>query len=243
MIEPNKSSTENKNNILTTDHDMQDKKSHQESSKQEHSIVAPPTHHYSAESQLSMMSIMKTENYYKQGIIAYEEGIHRYVMEIEKLKNQINSQAKNNEKEKQALLVIESQITSEEKLLERLNEQFSQKVKSIEELKIEYRDMIDGAEYNKLLSRKKKELFEVLDEIEELEMTLLGKELERVNLLGKLEPRQRIIEEIEADLRELELEKEHFESTKLHQIPQLDTKQNNPDDVVDTVIMENHTAN
>jgi len=183
MIESNKSSTENKNNILSTDHTMQDKNSHQESSKQEHSIVVPLTHQYGAESQVSMMAIRKTEHYYKQGIIDYAEGVHRYVLEIEKLKSQINAQAKNNEKEEQALLVLQSQIASEERLLERLNEQFSQKAKSIEELKIEYRDMIDGAEYNKLLSRKKKELFEVLDEIEELEITLLGKELERVNLL------------------------------------------------------------
>jgi len=243
MIESNTSSTEDQNNIRTTEQTKYGKKSYQESSKQEHNIVVPPTHQYSAENQLSMMAISKTENYYKQGIRAYEEGIHQYVMEIEKLKNQINAQAKNNEKEEQALLVIESRIASEERLLERLNEQFSQKVKSIEELKIEYRDMIDGAEYNKLLSRKKKELFEVLDEIEELEITLLGKELERVNLLDKLEPRQRIIEELEANLRELELEKEHFESTRLHQIPQLHTKENNSEDVVDTVVMEKHTAN
>jgi len=180
MIESNKSSTENKNKILSTDHNMHDKNSHQESLKQEHSIVVPLTQQYGAESQVSMMAIRKIENYYRQGIIDYEEGVHRYVLEIEKLKSQINAQAKNNKKEEEALLVLQSQIASEERLLERLNEQFSQKAKSIEELKIEYRDMIDGAEYNKVLTRKKKELFEVLDEIEELEMTLLGKELERV---------------------------------------------------------------
>jgi DNA repair exonuclease SbcCD ATPase subunit len=94
-----------------------------------------------------------------------------------------------------------------------------QKINSIEELNTEYKDIVEASEYSKLLKRKAKELHSVQNEIEELELTYLNYELERINHLEILEPKRREIETIKENLKELELEKEHFSSTKLHQLP------------------------
>ena len=163
--------------------------------------------------------IHEIDNYYKQGTLAYAEGMSRYKIEITKLQNQIEILIKHKEKEEIALKEIEQELAINTRLLERLQDNFMQKLHSIEELNTEYKEVVEEEEYNKLLTQKTKALHKVQDEIEEFEITQLNFELERINTLEILEPKRREIMKIQEGVKELELEKEHFESTKLHQLP------------------------
>ena len=182
--------------------------------------------------------INEIDNYYKQGTLAYAEGISRYKIEIEKLLNSIEKTVNNKRKEETALLAIEQELAIDTRLLERHQDDFIQKLYSIEELNTEYKDVLDEAEYTKLLTGKTRELHKVQDEIEELELTYLNHELERINGLEILEPKRREIDTLQESVKELELEKEHFASTKLHQLPQMGLANNeNDDELVDTDIV------
>jgi len=184
--------------------------------------------------------INELDNYYKQGTLAYAEGISRYKIKIEKLSNSIEKAVNEKKEEETALLAAEQELAIDTRLLDRLQNDFIRKLQSIEELNTEYKDVLDEAGYIKLLTGKTKELHKVQDETEELELTYLKHELERINCLETLEPKRREIDMLKESVKELELEKEHFASTKLHQLPQMGLAHNNEndDELVDTDILE-----
>ncbi len=187
--------------------------------------------------------INEIDNYYKQGAMVYAEGISRYNVEIEKLLNRIEKAVNDKQKEEIVLLAVEQELAIDTRLLERHQDDFMQKIHSIEELNTEYKDVLDEAGYTKLLTDKTRELHKVQDEIEELELTTLSHELERINYLAILEPKRREIDTLKENVKELELEKEHFASTKLHQLPQMglanDVADNENDDkLLDADIVE-----
>lgn len=186
----------------------------------------------------SLLAAREIENHYRDGIIAYVEGISRYSLETSKLKANISTEKKLIEKDEATLIVFERKVSYDEKLLQKYNDSFSQKIHSIQELNREYKEILEDAEYLKLDKRKQHELQELLDEIEELEMTLLHRELERTNILLKLEPKRRLIRELESELTELNLDKEYFAFTKLQQISAITNKEKMEDDTVDTEVME-----
>ena len=187
--------------------------------------------------------INEIDNYYRQGAIAYAEGVSRYNVEIEKLLNSIENAVNDKQKEETTLLALEQELAIDHRLLEQLQDEFMQKLQSIEELNTEYKELVDEAGYTKLLTGKRKELYKVQDAIEELELTHLSHELERINCLEILEPKRREIDTLQESVKELELEKEHFASTKLHQLPQMGLANNvvtneNSEEIVDTSILE-----
>jgi len=168
----------------------------------------------------SMSTIVhEIDNYYKKGALAYTEGLSRYKVEISKLKNKIKKLTDDKEKEEIALKNIEQELVVNTRFLERLQDEFIQKLNSIEELNNEYKNVVQEKEYKKLLTQKSKALYKVQDELEDLEVTQLNFELERINTLELLEPKRREIMRIVECSKELELEKEYFTSTKLHQLP------------------------
>ena len=183
--------------------------------------------------------INEIDNYYRQGTLAYAEGISKYKIEIEKLLNSIEKAVNDKQKEETALLAVEQELAIDTRLLEGLQDDFMQKLHSTEELNTEYKDVLDEAEYTKLLTGKTKELHKVQDKIEELELTTLNHELERINCLEILEPQRREIDILKESVKELELEKEHYASTKLHQLPQMGLANNeNDDELLDADIVE-----
>jgi len=186
----------------------------------------------------SLHKVRDIEVQFRKGIIAYGDGLSRYSLEIAKLKANRSIEKKLIEKDEAALLLLERQVGYDEKLLQKYNNNFSKKIHSIQELNREYKEMLDNEEYLKLDKRKLDELQEILDEIEELEMTVLLRELDRVNLLLKLEPKRRVILTLERELQELKLDKAYFESTKLQQIALISNKEKPKDDTVDTEVLE-----
>ncbi len=187
--------------------------------------------------------INEIDSYYKQGAIAYAEGVSRYNVEIEKLLNSIENAVNDKQKEETTLLALEQELAIDNRLLEQLQDEFMQKLQSIEELNTEYKELVDEAGYTKLLAQKRRELYKVQEKIDELELTYLSHELERINTLAILEPKRRYIDTLKENVKELELEKEHFASTKLHQLPQMGLAGNvvtneSSEEIVDTSILE-----
>ena len=177
---------------------------------------------------------------YKQEVLEYKENIQAYNIEIEKLKNQIVNESESCEKEEKNLLMIEHELLFENKAYDKLQVKCSGFINSIEELQNDYKDILDEAQYASTLKRKEKELFECLDDIELFEISLLNKELERLNLLESLEPKQMQLKRVQIALKEIEMEKTYFESMGLHKISsiQLENKSISKEelpDVVDTV--------
>lgn len=177
---------------------------------------------------------------YKHGVLEYKENIQVYNIEIEKLKNQIVLESEFCDQEEKNILIIEQELLFESKAYDKLQVKFSQFINSIEELKSEYKDVLDEVRYEVTLKRKEKELFEFLDEIEVSELTLLNKELERLNRLEFFEPKQMKVKKLKIELKELEMEKSYFESMGLHKVAnvQLENKkfwESASIEVVDTI--------
>jgi len=184
---------------------------------------------------------MKNQDFYLKGLSVYAEKIKEYTLKIEKLKNKINYYTKQNEDAEQQLQAIENEITFDDKLLERLNNNVLIKIESRVLLKDELENIEDKS-YVRIFERTKKELLGMIDEIETLEIAVLKKELTRLNMVSKLEPKKFKIEELKGYLKEFELEKEHYEHTKIYQIPQLgltqiQTEEAEVDKIIDTKIV------
>ena len=191
--------------------------------------------------------ISEIDNYYKQGAMLYAEGVSRYNTEIEKLLNRIEKAVNDKQKEETTLLALEQELAIDHRVLEQLQDEFMQKLHSIEELNTEYKELVDEAGYTRLLTQKRRELHKVQDKIEDLEITYLNHELERINALAILEPKRRYIDTLKENVKELELEKEHFASTKLHQLPQMGLANNvvtneSSEEIVDTSILEKESS-
>jgi hypothetical protein len=182
---------------------------------------------------------------YKRGVLEYKESIQAYNIEIEKLKNQIALESEYCDKEEKNLLMIEHELVFENKAYDKLQVQFSQFINSIEELKYEYKDVLDEVRYESTLKRKEKELLELLDDIEVSELTLLNKELERLNVFECFEPKQVSLKRIKIVLKELEIEKAYFESIGLHKVSSIEVENKNfwkdgTSEIVDTIEIENN---
>ena len=147
----------------------------------------------SAEGTYVPAIINEIDNYYRQGATAYAEGVSRFNVEIEKLLNCIEKAVNDKQKEETTLLALEQELAIDHRVLEQLQDEFMQKLHSIEELNTEYKEMLDEAGYTKLLAQKRRELNKVEEKIEELELTYLSHELERINSLAILEPKRRYI--------------------------------------------------
>jgi len=165
--------------------------------------------------------IQEIDNIYQKGASEYTETIHRYNLEIEQLKSDINLKNSKNKKEEKDLLDIENELSYTSRHFETLHNKFNQKLHSINELSTEYKEVLSKEKYNETLIRKEREIFELVDEIEELELTLLKHELQRINIASILSKKQKVVELLESELKEVELKKSYFESIGLKKVTPL----------------------
>jgi len=191
--------------------------------------------------------LTQVDRRYTQGVFEYKENIQTYNIEIEKLNNQITLEREYCDKEEKNLLMIEHELLFENKIYDKLQVKFLGFINSIEELKNEYKDVLDEVRYEVTLKRKEKELFECLADIEASELTLLNKELERLNVLESVEPKQKKLKKITLELKELEMEKAYFESIGLHKVSSLQVEnksfwgeESSESEIVDTIEIENN---
>lgn len=168
----------------------------------------------------------KVDNTYREGLSIYTETIANYTLEIEEIKNQIKLEKELKEPTEIELREIQKEKEHEARFLQKLNESFTQKVHSMDELKTQYIDLMDENSSSKIVKQKENELKLALDEIEEVELTLLQQELECINILTLLAPKQQSILQLEEKLKKLELKKEYYSLKNLQQLPQLALESN-----------------
>jgi len=181
--------------------------------------------------------------HYQEGVFEYKESLQAYNIEIEKLKSKIENESLACDVEEKNLLMIEHELVFENRAYDKLQVKCTGFLNSIEELQTEYKDILDETHYNATLKRKERELFDCLDDVEHSEISLLNKELERLNFLEAFEPKQLELKRLKLALKELEMEKSHFESMGLHKVSsvQLENKNfwnDNSSEIVDTVEIE-----
>ena len=166
-------------------------------------------------------TINELDRLYKENISAYGETLQRYNVDIEKLKNEIVTKERDVAKAERALIADETLIEYESKNFEKLHNELSKQIALLSELADEYKSLLSKEEYAKKITLKKRALLETLEEISEKECLLLNKELERLNHFSHYQERKKSLEQLESELKELELEKSYFESTELQKITSL----------------------
>ncbi len=159
--------------------------------------------------------IQAIDNAYKQSFSRYQEKLANFTLQIEQLKNKISLNKESLQKEEQVVTLLENNLLHEEKNFEKLNGKFTQQIEALYALQTEYKNIINEAEYEKILFQKEGMLHILLSEIEEQELFLLNLELERINRVNLLTPEQNILKKLEEELKVLELEKIHCESGQL----------------------------
>lgn len=183
------------------------------------------------------------DSLYRQGVTEYKESIQRYNIEIEKFKYKIDEAREVCIEKEKKLLEVENRVAFESKTYEKLQAKALEKISSIVELQDEYRVVLDEEDYKKSLQRKENELLDCLDDIESVELILLNIELENLNLLELLEPKRRDLTELTLLLKEIEMEKAHFESMGLHKVANVQLENKNfwnegSTEIVDTIEIE-----
>jgi hypothetical protein len=163
----------------------------------------------------------------------YAKDIKSYNIQILTIKDDIKKQKDKNLKIEQRLNYIIQEIDYSKRLLQRLNDNFIKKSEMIDEFQLEFLNNIDDKDFEKIYQRKLKDLILLTEEIEEVEQTLLEKELDRLNILSELEPLEDKLDELEDRLKKLELEKEYFETIEVQNISKLRPSSTNNNDVVD----------
>lgn len=162
--------------------------------------------------------IAEVDKNYKQRVLEYKKNIQTYNIEIEKLKNKIVIAAESCNVEEKKLLMIEHELLFESKAYDSLQIKFST-----------YVDLI-----------KENELSILLDDIEVVELSLLNKELLRLNMLEIIEPKQVALKSLAIALKELEMDKVYFEFIGLDKVSnsELENKfflKEDSSEIVDTV--------
>jgi len=130
------------------------------------------------------------EAFYHASTKSYQEEIQSFNQQIGELKDEISLLKRKNALEEEELHRVELKLKEEMGVLEQLNQEFNEKIRSIEELKHEYKEVMDEKVHHLLFARKKRELLEVVDKMEELELSILNRELRRINLFEKVEPKR-----------------------------------------------------
>ena len=161
--------------------------------------------------------IREVENRYREGLLAYMDAVARFEEEIGMLEGKISRLKALSAPDEAKLSLYAEEVRVEERMLERLNAELLQKIATYEAFLNEYADMVDEAATEKVKRTKSREIVILHDEIEESELKLLQTELERLNLIEKLEPIRQEIRHLEGLRSELERKKKHFELTRLQQ--------------------------
>ena len=182
--------------------------------------------------------IQEIDNSYKKSFSLYKEGIAKLNLQIDIVKNKILVQKEALVKDEQEVSTLESSVHHESYFLEKLNVKFTQRVDSLYELQHEYKTSMDASQYEKLLSQKEALLQELLSDIEEQELSVLNIELERINRVNLLLPKQNHLRKLQEELDQLESEKNYFESSQLNATPLLAKQEESSVELIETEVLE-----
>jgi len=153
------------------------------------------------------MALSALDNRYKENIADYAQELHSCTHKIEMARIDLEMLQKQKEPHDNTLLLVEKELEYALRLLERLTEQWVRKTAVVSELETELENLGHSEESGSVLQSRRTELESLQTEIEDLELTLLNHELEKQNLLLKIEPAERRMAALEQSIRELESKK------------------------------------
>ena len=172
------------------------------------------------------MALGTLDGKYKENVANYAQELHHCTHQIETENISLDLLFKEKEPHDTALTAVEKEIDYELRILERLSEQWVQKTVVLNELTIEMKQLAHLPEHD-VMFQSRREAFKILDqEIEDFELTLLEHELEKQNILLKIEPIDQKIRALQKSIRELESKKRYIESSYLHRITQVMPSEN-----------------
>ena len=171
------------------------------------------------------MALSALDSRYKENIADYAQALHDCSHQIDTARINLDLLYKQKEPYNTALFSIEKEIDHEIRLLEHFTEQWIQKTVVVAELGTELKNLGHSHESDTILQSRQEELKRLQQEIGDLELTLLKHELEKENLLLKIEPIDHKINALQKNIRELESQKRYIESSYLHRITQVSPAQ------------------
>lgn len=186
----------------------------------------------------AMQTIIKLTQHYQDSNLKYSQAIQNYNHQIEKLKARITKAIEAKREEENTFLNYDNDVKYLSRVLEDSNAEFHKEIDALDELENEYRDSIEDSVYMRITLKKKQALKKLVDKIEVQEEELLSHELERLNILEKLTPKRREVEALQKELEDVELEKKHYESSKLQQVIQLPTLSTPHEEVIEIDAVE-----
>ena len=167
------------------------------------------------------MALSTLDSKYKENVANYAQELHNCTHQIETARISLDLLFKEKEPHDTALISVEKEIDYEERMLERLSEQWVQKTVVLSELEIEMKQLEHLPEHDVMFHNRRDELERVDQEIGDFELALLKHELEKQNILLKIEPINQKIRTVQKSMRELESKKRFIESSYLHRITQV----------------------
>lgn len=184
------------------------------------------------------MALGKMESAYKERVAAFADELHQLGAQIDKLTKEIELLEKAKEQDEQIVTLLDREIDSELKFLERQTDQLLRKAEVTAELQSEL-NALPSNESEHLLRSRHLILKELNKEIEETEIILLQKELEKQNRELELEPKRQQIRTLQLQINELQAQKRYIESSGMHKLtqPALPTRSQtdtHPQEVIDT---------
>jgi len=178
------------------------------------------------------------EQGYSERIAALADEIHKLDAQIEQIEKDIALLEKEKAPQEEHIERLDREIESEMKFIEKLSEQLIKKAEVTAELKQEL-DTLPSSESSHMLQNRKMILNELKKEIEETEILLMQKELDRQNSLIEIEPIRQQIKSLQVQKNALKAQKRYAESSGMHKLtqPALPTRSQtdtHPQEVIDT---------
>ena len=167
------------------------------------------------------MALSTLDSKYKENVANYAQELHECTHKIETAGIGLDLLFKEKEPQTNALIAVEKDIDHEVRMLEHFTEQWIQKTVVVRELEMEMKQLEHLPEHDLMFQNRHEELKRLEQEIGDFELILLKHELEKQNILLKIEPVEHKIRALQKSMRELESKKRYIESSYLHRITQV----------------------
>ena len=167
------------------------------------------------------MALSTLDSRYKENVANYAQELHACTHKIETVRISLDLLLKEKEPHTRALSAVEKEVDHSLRMLAHFTEQWMQKTMVVSELEMELKRMEAFQEKETMFLHRREELKRLEHEIGDLELTLLKYELEKENLLLKMEPLDQKIRALQKSLGELESQKRYIEASHLHRITEI----------------------
>lgn len=155
---------------------------------------------------------------YRENIADYARTIHELTHEIEKQRIALKHLYEERKPYAEKIESLESETEASVKMLEYLTQEWIEEKRIVSALESELKALAKAHERKKILAGRNETLQRLSKKIEETEESLLEFELEKENLLLRIEPLNQKIKSAEKSLEELESAKRSIEASRLHDI-------------------------